>query len=103
MWNGFNTCRQAAEQLLQDHLGFFAGFFRQTLNNMAEAVEGSGSDLRVGRRRRAQRWNERNGTSGTNRGMVTNGVDVEVGGGDYFLVPPERALVPVTVYAQKDD
>jgi hypothetical protein len=79
--------RQAAEQLLKDNFGFFAGFFKQAMQNMATAVEGTGEDLKVGRRKRAQRWNQRNSD----------------GGGEYFLVPPERALVPITVYAQKED
>eukprot|EP00878_Enallax_costatus_P000241 GHUV01000305.1.p1 GENE.GHUV01000305.1~~GHUV01000305.1.p1 ORF type:complete len:287 (+),score=61.61 GHUV01000305.1:1160-2020(+) len=81
--------RQATEQLLKDNFGFFAGFFRQAVQNMATAVEVSEENLRVGRRKRVQRWNQRNGASG--------------GGGEYFLVPPERALVPVTVYAAKED
>lgn len=89
--------RQAAEQLLQDHLGFFARFFSTAINNMQEAVEGSGSDLKVGNRKRTQRWSER---SGSGRGYISEGA--VVGGGDYFLVPPERALVPVTVYQQQD-
>jgi hypothetical protein len=90
-------CRQAAEQLLQDHLGFFARFFTSAINNMSQAVEGSGADLKVGRRKRNTRWNQR---SGSGRGYISEGA--VAGGGDYFLVPPERALVPVTVYQQQD-
>jgi hypothetical protein len=93
----FNACRQAAEQLLQDHLGFFAQFFKSAINKAAEAVEGTGADLKVGRRKRTQRWSER---SGSGRGYISEGA--AAGGGDYFLVPPERALVPVTVYQQQD-
>jgi hypothetical protein len=89
-------CRQATEQLLRDHLGFFAGFFQAAVQSMASTVEGTGSDLRVGKRKRSSRWNQRN-----EGGLRTAGyVD---GGADYFMVPPERALVPITVYAQLED
>eukprot|EP00775_Hariotina_reticulata_P004234 gene4234-4483_t len=87
--------RQATEQLLKDHLGFFAGFFQAAVQSMASTVEGSGSDLKVGRRKRASRWNQRNDVPRT-AGFVD-------GGADYFMVPPERALVPITVYAQVED
>lgn len=83
------SSRQATEQLLKDNFGFFAGFFRRAVENMATAVDGSDENLRVGRRKRVHRWNQRDAAAG--------------GGGEYFLVPPERALVPVTVCAAKED
>jgi len=78
-------------------MGFFADFFKAAVNNMANAVEGTGEGAKVGRRQRAQRWYERNAASAAARRSL-DGV-----GGDYYMVPPERALVPLTVYAQKKD
>jgi hypothetical protein len=84
---------------MRDHLGFFASFFQSAVSsavsNMADAVEGSG--LRVGRRRRARRWSERS----SSRQAVVGPGGVQ-GGEDYYMVPPERALVPVTAYARRD-
>ncbi len=80
---------------MRENLGFFAHFFTQALDSMDQAVNGSGSDLKVGSRTRAASWearerfNRRGGAGGN-------------GGDDYYLVPPERALVPIAVYAQED-
>lgn len=81
-------CRQATEQLLREHMGFFAQFFTAAVDNMMNNVEGT-SGLRVGQRKRSQRWDAR--------------ASPPPSGGDYYLVPPERALVPVTVYAARDE
>lgn len=78
-------------------MGFFASFFRAAVNEMNNAVEGTGEGARVGRRQRSQRWYERNAATTTARSSI------EGAGGDYYLVPPERALVPITVYAQEKD
>lgn len=89
--------RQASEALLREHMGFFADFFKAAVNNMVSAVEGSGEGVRVGRRQRSQRWYERNAAAAAAQRSIQGGA------GDYYMVPPERALVPVTVYAQKKD
>jgi hypothetical protein len=89
--------RQASEELLREHMGFFASFFKAAVNEMVNAVEGTGEGTRVGRRQRAQRWYERNAASAAAHRSL------EGSGGDYYMVPPERALVPVAVYAQKRD
>lgn len=88
--------RQASEALLKDHMGFFANFFKAAVNEMASVVQGTGEGVRVGRRQRSQRWYERNASSSPQRSLD----DVA---GDYYMVPPERALVPMTVYAQRKD
>lgn len=57
---------------------------------MDEAVNGNGDDLLVGRRKRRVRWDMREDAA---QGSPTSS------GEDYYMVPPERALVPMSVYA----
>jgi hypothetical protein len=90
-------CRAATDALLKEHMGFFANFFKQAVNEMVSTVQGNGEGVRVGRRQRAQRWYERNGSTPSPQRSLD---DL---GGDYYMVPPERALVPMTVYAQRKD
>lgn len=71
--------REAAEELLRTNLGFFAHFFKGAIQSMESAVYGTGEDLKVGQRKRSARWQERERAAS--------------GGSDYYLVPPERALV----------
>eukprot|EP00879_Flechtneria_rotunda_P018618 GHRR01019537.1.p1 GENE.GHRR01019537.1~~GHRR01019537.1.p1 ORF type:complete len:351 (+),score=110.29 GHRR01019537.1:388-1440(+) len=84
--------RKATSELMQQHMGFFAQFFQQAVNTVSNAVDGDGSDLKVGNRKRAQKWFERGEPA-----------PVAAIGGDYYMVPPERALVPATVYAARLD
>lgn len=77
---------------MRDHLGLFAGFFQSAMSSMAAAVEGGG--LRVGSRRRTRRWSERGGAGARPAGAS--------GGDGYYLVPPERALVPVAASLRRD-
>lgn len=81
--------RRATEELLQQNMGFFASFFSAAVETMYSTVQGTGEDLKVGRRKRAQRWEQRDSRP---RGSL---------GGDYFMVPPDRALVPITVYQEE--
>jgi hypothetical protein len=83
---------------MKEHMGFFASFFTSAMNQMASAVYGDGEDLKVGRRKRAQRWQQRAAEQDLARRRGLDGA----GGADYFLVPPDRALVPVTVYQQME-
>jgi hypothetical protein len=76
---------------MQQHMGFFASFFSAAMDSMYSAVQGTGEDLKVGKRKRAQRWQQRDNSS-SSRG--------ELGGG-YYMVPPDRALVPITVYQEE--
>jgi hypothetical protein len=92
-----DVCRQASDALLKEHMGFFANFFKAAVNEMASVVDGNGEGVRVGRRQRAQRWYERNSPASTPMRSLE---DVS---GDYYMVPPERALVPITVYAKPRD
>lgn len=88
-------CRAATDALLKEHMGFFANFFRAAVNEVINTVEGNGEGVRVGRRQRTQRWYE--------RGAASPQRSLEDVAGDYYMVPPERALVPATVYAQRRD
>jgi hypothetical protein len=81
---------------MKEHMGFFASFFTSAMDQMAAAVNGTGGDLKVGQRKRAQRWQQRSQEGQARRGAAAGG------GGDYFLVPPDRALVPVTVYQRME-
>lgn len=89
--------RAATDALLKEHMGFFANFFKAAVNEVISTVEGNGEGVRVGRRQRAQRWYERGSAPPSPQRSLD---DVS---GDYYMVPPERALVPMTVYAQKKD
>jgi hypothetical protein len=91
-------CRAATDALLKEHMGFFANFFKAAVNEVISTVEGNGEGVRVGRRQRAQRWYERGGSATPSPQRSLEDVS-----GDYYMVPPERALVPVTVYAQRKD
>eukprot|EP00877_Chromochloris_zofingiensis_P008151 jgi/Chrzof1/358/Cz01g13010.t1 len=85
--------RQASQELLQQHLGFFANMFTAAMGNafgaMDQAVHGDGSDLKVGKRRRKTKWHARDQPAGQS---------IDAPGEDYYLVPPDRALVPIAVY-----
>lgn len=87
------ACRQASQELLQQHLGFFANMFTAAMGNafgaMDQAVHGDGSDLKVGKRRRKTKWHARDQPAGQS---------IDAPGEDYYLVPPDRALVPIAVY-----
>jgi hypothetical protein len=74
-------------------MGFLASFFASAMDQMAAAVNGAGEDLKVGQRKRAQRWQQR---------VQERQRAAAAGGGDYYLVPPDRALVPVTVYQRME-
>ena len=55
-------CREAAATLMKEHLGWFAPMFQAAVSSMDTMVNGDGSNLQVGRRRRAPgtRWQDRN-------------------------------------------
>jgi len=52
---------------MRDHLGWFAPMFKAALSSIESTVNGSGEDLKVGRRRRATgtRWQDRLETGAT--------------------------------------
>ncbi|GBF99059.1 hypothetical protein Rsub_11830 [Raphidocelis subcapitata] len=83
--------RDAAASLLREHLGWFAPMFKAALSSMESVVHGNGEDLKVGKRRRAAgtRWQDRLETEAEILYPEDSGSD------EYFLVPPERALVLV--------
>jgi hypothetical protein len=78
---------------MRANLGFFAGFFQQAMSQVASTVGDEGS-LRVGGRKRSVRWDARDAAAAAAAAAAAGG-----GGAGYFLVPPERALVPMSVYA----
>lgn len=100
--------REAAREILRANLGFFAGMFEAATASMDQAVNGSKEDAsRVGNRRRpggtgaawaaqaaaaasssSSGWSTPSTRSATP--TVTGSVD-----DDWFMVPPERALVPL--------
>jgi ferredoxin len=107
--------REAAREILRANLGFFAGMFEAATASMDQAVYGSKEDAsKVGYRRRpggtgaarsaaaaaaaaatasgsatsSSGWST--GWSTPEPGTVTGTVD-----DDWFMVPPERALVPL--------
>jgi ferredoxin len=110
--------REAAREILRANLGFFAGMFEAATASMDQAVYGSKEDAsRVGNRRRPggtgaarsaaaaaaaaaaasggsvslSSWSTASSSGWTTpEGTVTGTVD-----DDWFMVPPERALVPL--------
>ncbi len=80
-------CRAAAEELLKQNFGWFAEFFTDAIQSAAFTKEG-----RVGKRKRAAKWTEREKAQDAERQRA---------GGNGYSVPLERALVPISVYARE--
>jgi hypothetical protein len=82
--------RAAVDEMMDQNLGFFAGAMKGFMSMRESVLNGgvnSGVDgVRVGQRKRAKRWDEDVADQGLLNGAT---------------IPPERALVPVMVEADK--
>jgi ferredoxin len=101
--------REAAREILRANLGFFAGVFEAATASMDQAVNGSKEDAsRVGNRRRpggtgaawaaaAAAAGSGSSSSGWSTPSTRSATPVVTGSidDDWFMVPPERALVPL--------
>lgn len=90
--------REAADSLAKQHMGIFANwnkFLNMAVQSMASTVSGMPEDLqKVGNRKRTVRWQDVKDAKAATASLTGSG-------GSGYSVPPERALVPISVYAKE--